>query len=450
MTLQSHERGALSSDTIARYRTAFNSHSPNILALNAVTKTAVTSIAMNRRSVVRDTHTYSHLVKVGPSTTQEKSGRCWIFAALNTFRPIAAKQLGLEDVELSQAYLFFYDKLEKANFFLEAILSTMDEPTDGRLISTLVQSPVQDGGQWDMFVNLVEKYGVVPKSIMPETESSSNSGRMNERVTLKLREFAAQLRQSYSDGITMESLIARKDEMLSEIYKMLSIHLGEPPREFLWQWRDKDNKFHRDDCITPQEFFDKYVAFDFNSVVCLIHCPMASTPFNQLYTVDYLGNIVGGHGVRYINVEMDILKAAAVAQIKDDKSVWFGCDVGKCFDRDLGVMDTELFDFESVYSTHFGLSKAQRLDYGSSQMTHAMVFTGVDLDEHDRPRKWRVENSWGDKGGDKGFMLMTDAWFDEYNYEVVVDKKYVPAKVLSILNNEPISLPPWHPMGSLA
>jgi bleomycin hydrolase len=238
--------------------------------------------------------------------------------------------------------------------------------------------------------------------------------------------------------------------MLRELYRMLAIHLGEPPKEFLWQWRDKDKAFHRAGSMTPLDFAAKYVTHDLDSMVCLIHCPQTGKRYNTLYTVEYLGNVIGGHGVRYLNVELDTLKKAAVGMIRDEKPVWFGCDVGKSFDRDLGLMDTDLFDYTGVYGTEFTLDKAERLDYGCSVMTHAMVFTGVDLDDAGQPRKWRVENSWGDKNGDKGFMIMTDAWFDEYNYEVVVEKKYVDPEMLKLLDTEPVPLPPWDPMGSLA
>ncbi len=435
---------------IEAFRRAFRSEPRYRAALNAVTKNPVKNVAMNRDAVVRTNHTFSHVVKAGAATSQNASGRCWMFAGLNLFRIKAAEQMSLEDFELSQSYLFFWDKLEKANFFLESILDTLEEDADSRLISWLMHSPIQDGGQWDMFVNLVKKYGVVPKEAMPEAESSGASHLMNDRITNKLREYAARLRQAHRQGLGTETLRARKAEMLTEVYRMLCIHLGEPPTEFLWQWRDKDKTFHRDGILTPQQFREKYVPLDLDSMVCLIHCPQAETPFNQLYTVNYLGNVVGGHGIRYLNVEMETLKQAAIAMIKDEKPVWFGCDVGKEFDRDLGLMDLELYDYADVYGLEFGMNKAERLDYGASLMTHAMVFTGVDLDENDRPRKWRVENSWGDKGGDKGFMVMTDAWFSEYNYEVVVEKQYVAPELLALLDKEPVGLPPWHPMGSLA
>ncbi len=435
---------------VARWREAFAADPRNRLAMNAVTKTTLTDVAMNRAAVVRANHTFSHTVTAGKATSQNKSGRCWMFAGLNLFRVTAAQQMNLEDFELSQSYLFFWDKLERANYFLESVLATLDEPADGRLISWLVQYPVQDGGQWDMFINLVKKYGVVPCEVMPETESSGNSHAMNDRLTNKLREGAVRLRKAHREGTPPDALRAKKTVLLEEAYRMLAIHLGEPPSEFSWQWRDKDKNFHRDGVLTPREFFNRHVSLNLDDMACLIHCPQESTPFNALYTIEYLGNVVGGHPVRYLNVPLDVLKSAAVSQVKDGKPVWFGCDVGKMFNRDLGLMDLELYDFAGIYGTPFTLTKAERLDYGASQMTHAMVFTGVDLDEADRPRKWRVENSWGETGGEKGFMIMTDAWFDEYNYEVVVEKRYLPADVLALLDTTPTPLPPWHPMGALA
>lgn len=432
------------------FRKAFESDPRNRVSLNAVTRTPAKNVAMNRQAVVRCNHTFSHVVQAGAATSQNQSGRCWMFAGLNLFRTTAAENMNLEDFELSQSYTFFWDKLERANYFLESVLKTLDEPTDGRLIAWLMANPVEDGGQWDMFVNVVKKYGVVPKQVMPETESSSASATMNDRLTQKLREYACRLRAAHRKGESREELEAQKSQMLGEVYRMLCIHLGEPPAEFPWQWRTKEKVFHRDGVLTPRQFYDKHVGINLDAMVCLIHCPTEATPLNTLYTVNYLGNVVGGRDTCYLNVDLDTMKRAAIAQIKDERPVWFGCDVGKSFDRDLGLMDAELYDFEGLYRVPFALDKAQRLDYGASVMTHAMVFTGVDLDDDGRPLKWRVENSWGDKNGDKGFMVMTDRWFDEYNYEVVVDRKYLSPDVLAILDTKPVDLPPWHPMGALA
>lgn len=442
--------GALNAAQIKAFSAMFDKEPRNRTSLNAVAKNAVNTVALNRKAVVRANHTYSHIVKTGISTSQNKSGRCWMFAGLNLFRMAAAEQMKLEDFELSQNYLMFWDKLEKANYFLESIMRTFEEPSDGRLVSWLLASPLQDGGQWDMFVNLVKKYGVVPKEVMPETESSSSSGQMNDRITCKLREFACRLRKAHRKGASASEMKTRKSTMLEEIYRMLCIHLGDPPQEFLWQWRDKDKEFHRDGVLTPQAFREKYVTIDLDSQVCLIHCPQATKSYNTVYTIDFLGNVVGGQIIRYLNVEIDVLKKASVAMIKENRPVWFGCDVGKSFDRDLGIMDTDLFDYHGVYGTEFAMTKAEMLDFGHSLMTHAMVLAGVDINDDDKPTKWRVENSWGDKNGDKGYMTMTDAWFDEYLYEVVVDKSVLNPDVLALLQSEPVHLPPWDPMGSLA
>jgi bleomycin hydrolase len=374
-----------------------------------------------------------------------------MFAALNTFRVEAIKKMNLEnDFELSQNYMTFWDKFEKANYFLESILKTLDEPVGSRLLDWLLAGPVQDGGQWHMFSNLVRKYGVVPKTAMPETESSSSTNNMAYQLTFMLRDYACRLRKRNEEGASEAELRKLKDGYLHEVYRILAIHLGEPPKNFFWQWRDKDKKFHREGTLTPAEFYDKYVGLSLDDMVCLIHDPRPYHKCNAVYTVKFLGNVVGGEEIKYLNVAMPVLKQAAVEQIKAGDPVWFGNDVGKHLDRKLGVMDLDLFDFELLYGTAPTMQKAERLELGHSQMTHAMVFTGVDLDDAGKAKKWRVENSWGDDVGEKGYFIMSDAWFDEYMYEVVVNKKHVPKEVLAALETEAIGLDPWDPMGSLA
>jgi bleomycin hydrolase len=238
--------------------------------------------------------------------------------------------------------------------------------------------------------------------------------------------------------------------MMEEFYRMVCIHLGTPPMKFLWEWRDKDNQFHRRGEITPQKFFDEYVGFDLDSMVCLINAPTVDKPYNRMYTVEYLGNVVGGQPVRYLNVDIETMKKAAKEMIVDGHPVWFGCDSSKMANRELGAYDLDIYDYGTVYNTEFGLDKAGRLDYRQSRMVHAMVLEGVDIDEEGNPTKWRVENSWGTKPGDKGFYMMTDAWFDAYMYEVMVDRKYLSEELLKALETEPIVLKPWDPMGALA
>ncbi|HIM74564.1 MAG TPA: aminopeptidase, partial [Candidatus Marinimicrobia bacterium] len=325
-----------------------------------------------------------------------------------------------------------------------------DEPLDGRLVMHLLTDPIQDGGQWHMFVNLIEKYGVLPQTEMPESFQSSQSMRMNRMITRKLRGFAKDLRAAYEKGADTKKLRVMKEDMLRTIYQMLTICLGSPPEKFEWQIRDKDKKFHRFEKLNPKQFYKEHVGLDLNDYVCLINCPMSDKSYNEIYTVDYLGNVVEGSIIRYLNLPSKRLKEVAAASIKDDHPVWFGCDVGKHFHRNLGVMDMDIFDFELFYSTDFPMTKTDRLEFGDSQMTHAMLFTGVDLDGRGHPRKWQVENSWGEKRSDKGYDIMTDSWFDEYNYEVVVYKDYITKDEFSVYQKDPVVLPPWDPMGALA
>ncbi len=440
----------LTQEMIDRFRMSFESDPVNRLVQDAVTRVSVHTAALNHEAATSIDHTFSVMLPSNEATAQEKSGRCWLFSGLNTFRTEAMKRLNVDKFELSQSYLMFWDKLEKANYFLESILATLSEPIDGRLLMHLLSHPLQDGGQWDMFCALVAKYGVVPKTVMPETESSSNSGVMNAVITAKLREYAAELRRMATGGDDENVLRSRAEMMMGVIFRMLAIHLGTPPTEFFWQWRDKADGFHRDGVITPQEFFGRYVGVDLGSKVCLINCPTPDKPMNHLYPIAYLGNVVEARGIRYLNTPIEAFKQAAIDMLVAGRPVWFGCDVGKFEERDLGILDPSIFDYDLVYGEGLVSDKAERILYGQSAMTHAMVLTGVDLDGDGHARKWRVENSWGDKMGDKGFFVMTDAWFDEYVYEVAVDRAYLSEDLEAVLHEEPTVLPPWDPMGALA
>ena len=444
------QHGEMTMNAIDQFNQEFCQDPKNMLAMNAVTKNSITDVAMSRSAFVNAQHTFSHLVPLeGKATSQKSSGRCWIFAALNVMRlPLMAKH-NLEEFEFSQSYMFFWDKFEKSNYFLESIIDTREKPVDDRTVMWLFQTAISDGGQWDMFVNLVNKYGVIPKDAMPESYASSNSALMNRMVLHKLREYAKQLRDLNESGGQISELRKLKNNQMKEIYRILCIFLGEPPKKFDWQFRDKDKKFFDFQGVTPKEFMKKHVPFNINDKVCLVHAPTQDKPLNNVLTVKYLGNIVEGFPTRYLNVDINVIKQAAAESIKAGEAVWFGCDVGKRFHRDIGVMDMDLYDYNLVIGTDTKLDKGARLDYGDSAMTHAMVFTGVDI-QNGKIEKWRVENSWGDKVGNKGYFIMTDKWFDEFNYEVVVDKKYVSQDVLNIEKQKPIELNPWDPMGSLA
>jgi len=435
---------------IRKFNKSFNSSSSNQLARNALIQNDINKVAVHWENFSKINHVFSNTIsKQLPVTNQKSSGRCWGFAGLNLLRLEIVKNYNLSNFEFSQNYFMFWDKLEKANYFLENILKTLDQNYDSRLMMHLLQAPVQDGGQWDMFVNLIEKYGLVPKSVMPETNHSSKSSMMNYFLTHKLRECAFILRKSKKPRTTIKQLRSKKEEMMSVIYSLLCMFLGNPPTKFDWSIKDKNNKFTRFNNLDPLDFYHKFTKVKLKNKVCLIHAPMSNKKMNELYTIDFLGNVVGGNIIKYANVEINELKKAAIKSIKNDEAVWFGCDVGKMFNRELGIMDMDLYDYEKLFDTKFKMNKASRLEYGDSAMTHAMLFTGVDL-KGNTPTKWRVENSWGDKNGDKGYYLMSDSWFDEYNYEVVVDKKYLSNKSLEIFNRKPHNLEPWDPMGALA
>ena len=440
----------VSEQQIAAFAADFESQRANLVAMNAVTANGLMASAVSRAAVENDVHEYSVSLEQGDITNQKQSGRCWMFAALNTMRYQVMKKCNLKTFELSQAYLFFWDKLEKSNYFLESILETVELPTSSRLVSYLLTAPVGDGGQWDMLCNLVKKYGVVPKTAYPESKASSGSREMDSTLTEKLREDACILRRMYKERMNMDAIRERKTEMLNEIYRLLCICLGEPPKSFTFEYRDEDKNFHRETGLTPKSFFEKYVGINLDDYVSLINAPTSDKPYGHSYTVKYLGNVREGNAVRYLNLPIEELKKAAIAQLKDGQPVWFGCDVGKHSDRDSGVMDLDIRSLETLLDTKFTMTKAERLDYSQSLMTHAMVFQGVNLDENGQPNRWRVENSWGKDPGKDGYYLMTDRWFDEYMYQIVVNKKYLTNEQLAAYQSEPTELEPWDPMGSLA
>jgi bleomycin hydrolase len=447
--LMSGEEAQLDQSLLESFRLDFEGNSAYRIAQNAVAQNPVDDVALDRRVVTSTDHTFSNKLDDWVVTNQKKSGRCWMFAGLNLFRPGAMERMNLKEFEFSQNYTLFWDKLERANYFLEAIIETADRPVDDRTVAFLLERPLDDGGQWNMFVNVVSKHGLVPKSVMPETDSSSNTGKMNAILLYQLRNGARTLRELRASGAPMEAARAAKQDVLGIIHRILCIHLGTPPDSFDWQWNDKDKAFHRDGRMTPREFAEKYVTLPIDEYVCLVHDPRESSPFNRTFTVQYLGNVVGGEIVTYVNVPMDLMKSIARRAIVDGEPVWFGCDVGKMMRRDMGIWDRALFDYDALYDAPFPLDKSNRLEYHQTLMTHAMLFTGVDVVE-DRSRRWRVENSWGEENGQKGFYVMNDSWFDEYVFEIAARRSSLPAEMQQALELEPIVLPPWDPMGALA
>jgi bleomycin hydrolase len=441
--------GALDADGLARLREDFTSSSANRIAQNAVTLVTIDDVALNRDVVNGIDHTFSHLLDDWAVTNQKETGRCWMFAGLNLFRVGAMRKMGVKAFEFSQVFTLFWDKLERSNYVLEAIVDSANRPVDDRTVAFLLERPLEDGGQWNMFVNLVKKHGLVPKAAMPETESSSNTRRMNSILYYKLREGARTLRDMHASGADTGELQAAKAGMVAEIYRILCIHLGTPPATVQWQWKDDDGSFHRDEEMTPQEFAAKYVDLPLDDYVCLVHDPRPGSPLGRTFTVENLGNVVGGEIVTYLNIDIDLMKRIAQQTIVGGEPVWFGCDVGKMMRRDLGIWDANMFEYGALYDTEFTLNKAERLLYHETLMTHAMLFTGVDVVDGS-PRRWRVENSWGEENGQKGYFVMNDNWFAEYTFEIAARRDYLPAELQAALDLDPIVLPAWDPMGALA
>ena len=417
---------------------------------NAISHNGLLTSLEKRNSAVENTPVFSLDLTKDKVSDQKASGRCWMFAALNTFRHKMITGFQLEDFELSQAHTFFWDKYEKSNWFLEQVLATADQGLTSRKVKFLLDTPQQDGGQWDMVVALFEKYGVVPKSVYPESISSSNSRELNQILNKLLRQDAQILRELVVEGADLAELQAKKEELLQEVFNFLAMNLGLPPRQFDFSYRDKDNNFHSESGLTPQAFFKKYVDLKLDDYVSIINAPTADKPYGQSYTVEMLGNVVGSKPVRYLNVEMDRLKELAIAQMQDGETVWFGSDVGQSSNRKAGIMADGMYDFISSMDIQLTQDKAGRLDYSESLMTHAMVLTGVDLDENEKAKKWKVENSWGEKVGNKGYFVASDSWMDEYTYQIVVRKEFLTEAELAAYEAEPIVLAPWDPMGALA
>lgn len=441
---------AISQEQLQNFQADLNKREDHEVNERAVTKNGILSVSADYRSEVAMDQVFSIDIDTGKVADQKRSGRCWMFAALNTMRHSMREKLHMkDDFELSQNYTFFWDKLEKSNYFLENVLQTAELPTSNRKVAWLMQTPQQDGGQWDMLVALIQKYGVVPQTVMPETFNSSNSTEINKQLNLKLRKDAVELRELVAANKSDADIQKAKEKMLNEIYRMLAYTFGEPPASFDFEYRDTDNKYHRIEDITPQEFFKKYVGWNLDDYVSIINAPTADKPFNHMYTVEMLGNVLGGRQVRHLNLDMQTFRKVAIEQLKHGESVWFGSDVGQESDRKKGIMDTNLYHQDELFDVDFSMSKAERLDYGESMMTHAMVLTGVDLVDG-QPTKWKVENSWGDKVGEKGFFVMSNDWMEEFCYQIVVNKKYLPKDLQEILKEEPTVLAPWDPMGALA
>lgn len=420
-----------------------------ITARNAIATSNVLAVVQDRNVLQNMLHVYSNSCSnESKCSRQMSSGRCWMFAMCNVMRVKLRKKFKLpEDFELSQGFLFFYDKLERCNYYLQSVIEMKDREIDDRLLSLFNKNMIGDGGQWDMLTNIIEKYGICPKSVFPETYCCLNSTNMNKFLANRLRTDACELRKH--KDISNTQLHNMKKEMMGHYHRILAIFFGKPPTHFNWEYYDKQHKYKIIRNLTPQTFYKRHIPIDLKNYVSLINDPR--NEYFKCYTVEYLGNVIGGNPICYINVPIEIIKDAVRKSIdQKDEPVWFGCDVRKCMQPHDGLLDKDLFDYQSTFGIGFGMNKTERLLYGESSMTHAMVFTAYDKKTNNSVRAWRVENSWGTLLGDKGYLCMTDAWFDEWVYQIAIDKHLLSTEVLNALRGEPIVLPYWDPMGALA
>ena len=442
----------ITSAAIDKFTKDLSNHAGINIASHAAQENGIFKASQNLQSKIDLTPTFSVEIDTGKPADQKQSGRCWMFSALNTIRHPLQKEYKIKDFELSQNYTNFWDKFEKSNFFFENVIASAKKPLGDRKVSFLFATPQQDGGQWDMLCGLVEKYGIVPKSVYPETANSNNSGALNDTLNTLLRKDGLELRDLVNAGKSEDEIEKRKNELLNDVFRILAISLGVPPKKFDFEYKDDDGNYHREAGITPKEFFDKFVGMNLEDHVSIINSPTDDKPYHKVFSVEYLGNVVGGRQVRHLNVKISEMKDLIIKQLKAGEVVWFGSNVGKDSERQLGLLDTNIYKRDELFDVDFSMSKADKLDSSESMMDHAMVITGVDLVD-DKPTKWKIENSWGEKPGFKGYFVMSDSWFDDFVYQAVINKKFLPDELKKAFDEgakDPIQLLPWDPMGALA
>ena len=434
--------GGISAEMMKEIRLGESGSAAEKAARNALALNAVSELATNADNLAMIDTNFSHRVRTKGITNQYQSGRCWLFTGLNVLRAKMIDDHNLDGMEFSQNYLFFYDQLEKCNLFLQAVIDTKHLAMESREVEWLFKNPLSDGGQFTGVSNLVMKYGVVPAEVMPENHQSNNTSQISNLIKLKLREYGLILREQRD----RRTPVALKTEMLKEIYSMLVRAYGVPPTEFEWTMRDKDNNIISTKTYTPQSFYAEYFGqIDLEKdFVMVMNDP--SREYYKVYEIEYDRHMYDGDNWLYLNLPIEEVKAMAIASIKDNTAMYFSCDVGKFLLSKKGTLDINNFDYESLMGVEFPMNKEQRVRTFASGSSHAMTLIAVDLDEQGNPKKWMVENSWGPTSGWKGNLIMTDEWFEEYMFRVVVDKKYIPAETLKLLEQKPIELPSWDPM----
>ena len=436
-----NNNGGIDAEMLSRISQSYTGSAEQRAVKNALASNSIATLAINADNLAMcDTH-FSHRVKTKGITDQKSSGRCWLFTGLNVLRAKMIEKYDLPAMEFSQNYNSFYDLLEKSNLFLQAIIDTRELPLDDRKVDWLLKNPIGDGGQFTGVSNLIMKYGVVPKEAMPETYQSNSTSQMGMILKLKLREWALELR-----GLKEAKAMKRKEEMLSEVYRILVECLGVPPTEFEWARYDKQGNLVSKKTYTPKSFYEEYIGEDLeHNYIMVMNDP--SREYGKVYEIEYDRHVYDGENWLYVNLPIERVKELAIASIKDNTAMYFSCDVGKFSNRSTGVLDINAYDYESLFRTTLPMDKKQRIQTYSSLSSHAMTLIAVDIDpESGKTKKWMVENSWGPSSGYQGNMIMTDEWFNEYMFRLVVEKKYVPADIMKMLDQKPIMLPSWDPM----
>lgn len=432
----------LTLDEIAKFQQDYQQNKQNKIAELAVVNNGVQKASFNGEGIRDLNRTFSIEIPTDNVTDQKQSGRCWLFAALNVLRHKFAKQYHTKNFTFSQSYLFFWDRIERANIFFNHILETADKPVDDRTVHFYLQAPDTDGGQWHMAISLIRKYGLVPTYAQDESFTANNTAAFNQALNMKLREDGLVLRKLAQAGRNDE-IEQKRQEYLSEIYRMAVIAFGQPVQKFDLEFKDDDGNYKLDQNITPLDFFHNYFEDDLDDYVVLFNAP--DHEYDKLYAFPFEDNVEGGSPVRFLNTKIENLKEAAIKQLKDGETIWFGCDVGKQSDRQKGILAANLYETDTIFGIETKLNKKERLQTGASGSTHAMTFVGVDVVDG-KPRQWKVENSWGTKVGDKGYFVMDDKWFDEYLFKVVVKKQYLPEKLVKIAESGATPVPCWDSM----
>lgn len=436
----SNPNTALSEDDLVQLHEAFKQAPQSDLLSRVVTQNGINQAAQDPGAAVRLNPVFSVDLQTGSVTNQKQSGRCWLFSLVNTLRHGFAKKYQVKDFNLSQKYLFFWDKIEEANIFYDHILATAGRPADDREVAFYLSLPGGDGGQWAMAAALVQKYGVMPASQYPETTNVENTGAFDAVMNRKLRLDGMKLRDMVAANKDDDDIKSARNQMIEEVYRIIAYSFGEPPTTVDFEYQDDNQKYHRISGLTPQEFYDQYFGVDLDDYVVATNSP--DKALNKLYSMPSEDNVVGGKQIEFLNLPMTALKQAAIAQLKDGETVWFGNDVLEQMDRKSGYLDSHLYRYSELFATDLAMNKAKRLEYHQAEVSHAMTLAGVDLVD-DQPTKWKVENSWGDKNGTKGYFTMSDDWMDDYVYEVVVHKKYLSQDQQALLKQAPIELPAW-------